>query len=179
MICNRLLRIWNPDTPRPLFFISCVSLIIPACKGFDPLHVLVMVTHPSTNQARRCLTSVIWREPKIPTWYGRKRRLKACSPSLSASRRAIKKATEKSKECRPTLASHDDREESMMYDWGGTAVRTIHIQPSHEETTVEKTVTSSRWRTMEELYKRGHPQCTSATAETELLTSWWGHTPRT
>ncbi len=30
------------------------------------------VTHPSTNQARRCLTSVIRREPVLSTWYGRK-----------------------------------------------------------------------------------------------------------
>ena len=29
------------------------------------------VTHPSTNQARRCLTSVIGREPVCSTWYGR------------------------------------------------------------------------------------------------------------
>ena len=28
------------------------------------------VTHPSTNQARRCLTSVIRREPVFSTWYG-------------------------------------------------------------------------------------------------------------
>ena len=30
------------------------------------------VTHPSTNQARRCLTSVIGREPVCSTWYGRR-----------------------------------------------------------------------------------------------------------
>ena len=30
------------------------------------------VTHPSTNRARRCLTSVIRREPVFSTWYGRK-----------------------------------------------------------------------------------------------------------
>ena len=29
------------------------------------------VTHPSTNRARRCLTSVIRREPVFSTWYGR------------------------------------------------------------------------------------------------------------
>ena len=29
------------------------------------------VTHPSTNRARRCLTSVIGREPVFSTWYGR------------------------------------------------------------------------------------------------------------
>ena len=28
------------------------------------------VTHPSTNRARRCLTSVIGREPVFSTWYG-------------------------------------------------------------------------------------------------------------
>ena len=31
------------------------------------------VTHPSTNRARRCLTSVIRREPVYSTWYGRRR----------------------------------------------------------------------------------------------------------
>ena len=31
------------------------------------------VTHASTNRARRCLTSVIGREPVFPTWYGRGR----------------------------------------------------------------------------------------------------------
>src|ERR1700730_7553059 len=31
------------------------------------------VTHPSTNRARRCLTSVIGRELVCSTWYGRKR----------------------------------------------------------------------------------------------------------
>lgn len=29
------------------------------------------VTHPSTDRARRCLTSVIGREPVYSTWYGR------------------------------------------------------------------------------------------------------------
>ena len=33
------------------------------------------VTHPSTNRARRCLTSVIGREPVLSTWYGRRRLL--------------------------------------------------------------------------------------------------------
>ena len=30
------------------------------------------VTHPSTNQAQCCLTSVIGREPVHSTWYGRR-----------------------------------------------------------------------------------------------------------
>ncbi|GBP70338.1 hypothetical protein EVAR_48265_1 [Eumeta japonica] len=29
------------------------------------------VTHPSTDRARRCLTSVIGREPVYSAWYGR------------------------------------------------------------------------------------------------------------
>ena len=33
------------------------------------------VTHPSTNRARRCLTSVIGRERVYSAWYGRRRRL--------------------------------------------------------------------------------------------------------
>ena len=30
------------------------------------------VTHPSTKRARRCLTSVIGREPVYSAWYGRR-----------------------------------------------------------------------------------------------------------
>ncbi|ESO94756.1 hypothetical protein LOTGIDRAFT_117771 [Lottia gigantea] len=30
------------------------------------------VTHPSTNRARHCLTSVIGRELVLSTWYGRR-----------------------------------------------------------------------------------------------------------
>lgn len=33
------------------------------------------VTHPSTNRARRCLTSVIRRELVCSTWYGRRQQL--------------------------------------------------------------------------------------------------------
>ena len=33
------------------------------------------VTHPSTDRARRCLTSVIGREPVLSTWYGRRQQL--------------------------------------------------------------------------------------------------------
>ena len=33
------------------------------------------VTHLSTNHARRCLTSVIGREPVFSTWYGRRQRV--------------------------------------------------------------------------------------------------------
>ena len=32
------------------------------------------VTHPSTNPARRCLTSVIRRELVLSAWYGRRRK---------------------------------------------------------------------------------------------------------
>ena len=34
------------------------------------------VTHPSTDRARRCLTSVIGREPVFSTWYGRRQQMK-------------------------------------------------------------------------------------------------------
>ena len=34
-----------------------------------------LVTHDSTNQARRCLTAEIGRDPVFSTWYGRKRSL--------------------------------------------------------------------------------------------------------
>jgi len=33
------------------------------------VYLLKAVTHPSTNRARRCLTSVIGREPAYSTWY--------------------------------------------------------------------------------------------------------------
>ena len=33
------------------------------------------VTHPSTNRARRCLISVIGREPVFSTWYGRRQQI--------------------------------------------------------------------------------------------------------
>ena len=41
------------------------------------------VTHPSTDRARRCLTSVIRREPVYSTWYGRRRRGKSKTRSGS------------------------------------------------------------------------------------------------
>ena len=33
------------------------------------------VTHPSTKRARRCLTSVIGREPVYSAWYGRRHKV--------------------------------------------------------------------------------------------------------
>ena len=33
------------------------------------------VTHPSTEQARHCLTSVIRREPVYSVWYGRRHKV--------------------------------------------------------------------------------------------------------
>ena len=46
------------------------------------------VTHPSTNRARRCLTSVIGREPVLSTWYGR-RRMEVVKVGLNNSDRRI------------------------------------------------------------------------------------------
>ena len=48
------------------------------------------VTPPSTNRARRCLTSVIRREPVFSTWYGRKRQRPAKEP-FSTNTRANQK----------------------------------------------------------------------------------------
>ncbi|GBP78809.1 hypothetical protein EVAR_65319_1 [Eumeta japonica] len=39
------------------------------------------VTHPSTDRARRCLTSVIGREPVYSAWYGRWRHVMRTSVS--------------------------------------------------------------------------------------------------
>src|SRR5258705_13853541 len=41
------------------------------------------VTHPGTDRARRCLTSVIGREPVHSTWYGPWRRLLAIWGTMS------------------------------------------------------------------------------------------------
>ena len=41
------------------------------------------VTHPSTNRARRCLTSVIGREPVYSTWYGRRHGGKEFEPTYT------------------------------------------------------------------------------------------------
>ncbi|ESO86395.1 hypothetical protein LOTGIDRAFT_73590, partial [Lottia gigantea] len=41
-------------------------------KGIYSTRCSQAVTHPSTNRARRCLTSVIGRELVLSTWYGRR-----------------------------------------------------------------------------------------------------------
>ncbi|ESO86400.1 hypothetical protein LOTGIDRAFT_76989, partial [Lottia gigantea] len=41
-------------------------------KGVYSTRCSQAVTHPSTNRARRCLTSVIGRELVLSTWYGRR-----------------------------------------------------------------------------------------------------------
>ena len=43
------------------------------------------VTHPSTNRARRCLTSVIGRELVLSTWYGRRHKLPFSKLCISAA----------------------------------------------------------------------------------------------
>ena len=40
------------------------------------------VTHPSTNQPRHCLTSVIRRELVLSMWYGRRQRKDTLFPDL-------------------------------------------------------------------------------------------------
>ena len=50
-------------------------LLIQAQQNVYNITYSQAVTHPSTNQARRCLTSVIGRELVLSTWYGRKRKL--------------------------------------------------------------------------------------------------------
>ena len=44
------------------------------------------VTHPSTNLARRCLTSVIGREPVFSTWYGRRHLTHSFTPTYTQIR---------------------------------------------------------------------------------------------
>ena len=44
------------------------------------------VTHPSTNPAQRCLTSVIGRELVCSTWYGRWREEGAKSKDMKVAR---------------------------------------------------------------------------------------------
>ena len=51
---------------------SCRSLEKKAQNGYGT-RCSQAVTHPSTDRARRCLTSVIRREPVFSTWYGRNR----------------------------------------------------------------------------------------------------------
>ena len=44
------------------------------------------VTHPSTNRARRCLTSMIGREPVFSTWYGRRHLTHSFTPTYTQIR---------------------------------------------------------------------------------------------
>ena len=44
---------------------------MPKCKSDNSTQCSQAVSHPSTNRARCCLTSVIGRELVFSTWYGR------------------------------------------------------------------------------------------------------------
>ena len=52
-------------------FVKRMQKIIKKSKVYSTRYSQA-VTHPSTNRARRCLTSVIGREPLFSTWYGRR-----------------------------------------------------------------------------------------------------------
>ncbi|ESO83858.1 hypothetical protein LOTGIDRAFT_132613, partial [Lottia gigantea] len=55
----------------------------PAQKGVYSSRCSQAVTHPSTNRARRCLTSVIGRELVLSTWYGRRHYIEIFLAGLS------------------------------------------------------------------------------------------------
>ncbi|ESO83576.1 hypothetical protein LOTGIDRAFT_148386, partial [Lottia gigantea] len=52
-------------------------------KGVYSTRCSQAVTHPSTNRARRCLTSVIGRELVLSTWYGRRHSMGIFQAGLS------------------------------------------------------------------------------------------------
>ncbi|ESO86476.1 hypothetical protein LOTGIDRAFT_148144 [Lottia gigantea] len=54
-----------------------------AQKGVYSTRCSQAVTHPSTNRARRCLTSVIGRELVLSTWYGRRHCIETFLAGLS------------------------------------------------------------------------------------------------
>ncbi|KAL5015588.1 hypothetical protein ScPMuIL_007327, partial [Solemya velum] len=56
-----------PRTVRNRPIVDSTALVHFYCTRYSQA-----VTHPSTNRARRCLTSVIGREPVLSTWYGRR-----------------------------------------------------------------------------------------------------------
>ena len=47
------------------------------------------VTHPSTEQARHCLTSVIRREPVYSVWYGRRHKVYSNNSLYAVSKALI------------------------------------------------------------------------------------------
>ena len=74
----------KPPPPDPMFCFSCIivesgwpgvsrpSKVQKKKKKAYNTCCSQAVTHPGTEQARRCLTSVIGREPVCSAWYGRR-----------------------------------------------------------------------------------------------------------
>lgn len=71
------------SVPWHVFFLPCQASLLSFVesarqkKAYDTAYSQA-VTHPSTNAAQSCLTSVIGRELVFSTWYGRRHEVKLC-----------------------------------------------------------------------------------------------------
>ena len=77
----------KPRSPRLLWWSKSWNMYwitLQCAKGYNTW-CSQAVTHPSTNQALRCLTSVIRREPVHSTWYGRSRQTLCFAPFISVN----------------------------------------------------------------------------------------------